>query len=709
MLTRKQRLTSLTLTVLLTVLNLAAFNYLISGWSTFRIDLTEDRQFSISRATRNVLGSLEEDLTIYGYFSERTHPKLAPLVPQIVDLLEEYRALSDGHLSLEIVDPSDDTETEEFAADRFGVRSTPFQLASKYESGIVNAYFAVVVQYGNQYERYGFQDLIAVEPTADGDIDISLRNLEYDLTRAIKKVVYSFHATTDLFARLEHPFKLTTVITPDQLPELLAETPNAVRTAVEEISASAGDMFIYEELDPSQDDLLAQELATRYGMTPMSMGLFSQESFYLYGLLEIDGRIEQLVLTEQDLTAANVREQVEQALKRSLPGFLTTVGISAPRPLDIPPQLQMQMQMQQPPPEFEQIKRFLGQDYEVEDVALQDPVPGSVDILLVLKPSGLTREALYNLDQYLMRGGRIVLCAGNYEADFGQNGLRVRPLDSGVGEWLAHHGVTLQSTLVLDDRNQALPIPEVQYTPLGAIRTWGLAPYPYLVQVREDGFLNRDITATLDSVGIYWGSPLVVDLEREDLEVLPILQSSAVSWTDDDLTRVGVLNYTVPQEGLGPQLLALALNGRFTSYFADRPLRESDDIDQQDPDGINLPTPDEDGSLLAPPAIPLKKSPETRLIVIGNSEFLSDFVAGVLGQVDGGFFAENLLFTKNLIDWATLDNDMIEIRAKGSISRRLEPIDDGKQKFLEAINYLLPLLALGGLAAWVRIRREGRS
>ncbi|MDH3627438.1 MAG: GldG family protein [Acidobacteriota bacterium] len=700
--TRKKRMASLGLTVLLTVVNLVAFNYLISGWSAARLDLTQDRLFSISGATRNVLGSLEEDLTIYGYFSERTHPKLAPLVPQIVDLLEEYRAMADGRLTLEVVDPSGDSDVEAMAADRFGVRSTPFQLASKYETGIVNAYFAIVIQYGDQYERYGFQDLITVEPTADGDIDISLRNLEYDVTRAIKKVVYGFHATADLFDRLDQPVRFTAVMTPSDLPEVLAETPETVRAAVAEIAPRAGQMFVYEELDPSQDPALGQELADRYGMAPMSMGLFSEGSFYLYGLLEIDGRIEQLMLTEPDLTVATVREQIEEAIQRSLPGFLTTVGVVAPKPLDIPPQLQMQMQMQQPPPEFEQVTRYLGQDYEVAEVALADPVPRNVDLLLVLKPNGLTRGALYNLDQYLMRGGRVVLCAGTYEADFDQSGLRVQPVETGLEDWLQHHGVTLTPTLVLDDRNQSLPIPEVQYTSLGAIRTWGLAPYPYLVQVREDGFLNRDITATLDSVGIYWGSPIEVDLDREDVDVLPILQSSDASWIDDDLTKVALLEYTVPEEGTQPHLLSVALNGRFTSYFAERPVREGDD-EPAITEEIDLPTPGDDGSLPAPPEIPLKQSPETRLVVVGNSEFLSDFVAGVLGQVDGGFFAENLRFTKNIIDWATLDNDMIDIRAKGSVSRRLEPIDDGRRKTLEAINYLLPLLALVGLATWRRL------
>ena len=119
------------------------------------------------------------------------------------------------------------------------MQSTPFELASKYETGIVNAYFAVVVQYGDQYERYGFQDLIAVEPAADGDVDVSLRNLEYDVTRAIKKVVSGFHATADLWDRVDRPVRLLAVMSPARLPEVFAEIPDAVRSATAELAERA--------------------------------------------------------------------------------------------------------------------------------------------------------------------------------------------------------------------------------------------------------------------------------------------------------------------------------------------------------------------------------------------------------------------------------------------------------------------------------------
>jgi len=316
-------------------------------------------------------------------------------------------------------------------------------------------------------------------------------------------------------------------------------------------------------------------------------------------------------------------------------------------------------------------------------------------VLLVLKPTDLGERAVYNLDQYLMRGGRVIVCASSYDAQFDLDGLRVAPMRTGLDDWLAHLGVTVGKTLVLDDRNQALPIPEIRQTPLGTLRTWSLAPYPYLVQVRDEGFANRDVTASLDAVGIYWGSPLTVDEKAaEGREVVPILRSSSRSWTDDDSSRVAFVDYEVPAEGTEPRLLAVALGGKFKSYFTERPAPGADAA----AGGAGAPP--------RPPAVPLRESPPTRVVVVGNAAFLSDFVARMIGQVDGSFFLENLRFIENVIDWVSLDSDMLQIRSRGLASRRLERTSKGAEIAIESASYAIPALLLLVLGLNMRWRRR---
>jgi ABC-2 type transport system permease protein len=74
----------------LLVANLVAANVWLSQLSALRADVTEGNIYSISEATRGYLAQLQEPLLIRGYFSNQTHPLLAPLVPQMRDLLNEY-------------------------------------------------------------------------------------------------------------------------------------------------------------------------------------------------------------------------------------------------------------------------------------------------------------------------------------------------------------------------------------------------------------------------------------------------------------------------------------------------------------------------------------------------------------------------------------------------------------------------------------------
>jgi ABC-type uncharacterized transport system involved in gliding motility auxiliary subunit len=156
--------------------------------------------------------------------------------------------------------------------------------------------------------------------------------------------------------------------------------------------------------------------------------------------------------------------------------------------------------------------------------------------------------------------------------------------------------------------------------------------------------------------------------------------------------------YQVPEQGTQPQLLAVALSGPFKSYFADKPVPASGSEAGEAGEGA--------AAAGAARAVPLKESPPTRLVLIANAAFLSDFVARMIGQVDGSFFVENLRFLENAIDWITLDNDMLEIRSRGLVSRRLERTGKGTEIAVESLSYAVPALLLAGLGLQVRWRRR---
>jgi hypothetical protein len=63
-----------------------------------------------------------------------------------------------------------DKETE--ANQTYGIQPTPFQVAGRYEASVINAYFDILVRYGDQNDVLNFRDLIEVERSVTARIDV---------------------------------------------------------------------------------------------------------------------------------------------------------------------------------------------------------------------------------------------------------------------------------------------------------------------------------------------------------------------------------------------------------------------------------------------------------------------------------------------------------------------------------------------------------
>ena len=99
-----------------------AANVLLSGFR-WHVDLTHDKQYTLSAGTRELLGQLNRDITLKFYFSKGSDNVPAMLKQygqHVQELLEEYAAQSKGKLTVESYDPKPDSDEEEWAL-RYGV------------------------------------------------------------------------------------------------------------------------------------------------------------------------------------------------------------------------------------------------------------------------------------------------------------------------------------------------------------------------------------------------------------------------------------------------------------------------------------------------------------------------------------------------------------------------------------------------------------
>ncbi|MBX2811354.1 MAG: Gldg family protein, partial [Myxococcales bacterium] len=219
----------------LVAVNALLLNFVLVSFTSLRVDLTERGEFSISDVTKNMIRNLPEPLLIRGYLSETTHPLLAPMVPRIRDVIEEYGIIGGDLVRTEYVDPRTDPEVEKEANQLYSIKSFPFRVPDSRDRRVVNSYFSILVKYGDQFEVLNFDDLIEVQGTNMRSIEVKLRNLEYDLTSSIKRVAFSFQTLDAVFAKLDQPAEFTAFVTPDTLPENFKDVPDKIKKVLEEL------------------------------------------------------------------------------------------------------------------------------------------------------------------------------------------------------------------------------------------------------------------------------------------------------------------------------------------------------------------------------------------------------------------------------------------------------------------------------------------
>ena len=694
---------------------LAAINLLlVNVWMTplhgLRVDLTAQGQYSLSQTTKDLLGNLQEPLLIRGYISEKSHPLLNPLRPQIADLLREYEIAGNGRVTAEVIDPANDEALETEANQTYGIQPVPFQVTGRYEASVINSYFDILVRYGDQDIVINFQELIEISPNRDGTVDVRLRNLEYDLTSAIKKVVYGFQSVESVLAALSAPVQLTLLVTPaETLPPELQAAPQTIRDVATEIAAQSDGKLIFSEINPDDpaSSITRATLLETYGLQPYLTSLFSDQSYYMHMILQ-NGEQQQLIYPSNDLSEGGVRTVIETALKRSSAGFLKTVGLWTPPST---PTQDMFGQQQQPLSSWANIQQQLAQEYTVQPIDLSTgQAPTNIDTLFVVMPQNLTDKDRFAIDQFLMRGGAVIVAAGNYtiNVDPMTQGLALQPLDGTLQEMLKHYGIEVQPALVMDDQNQPFLVPDPNTVGSGQPQ-YVVADFPFFVDVRQEGMTSGEaMVSGLPAVTLNFVSPVVTNLPADSGRTATVLlQSSAASWTTAD-PNIQPDYALYPERGfavVGEQKaypLAVTVQGSFTSFFEGKP------------SPLTAAPPAADGS--TPPATPvpdtgmINQSPDSaRLVVIGSGSFLDDFITRISQQIVGQQVLNNLQFAQNAVDWSVEDTDLLMIRARGTNTRLLEPLEESERTSWELGNYAVALLALALTAGLWYLRRRNEQ
>lgn len=166
------RLNKYTVTLLLFVAIIVLVN-LLSEQFFFRLDLTENHQYTLSKATKSILKDLDDPITVKAYFSKDIPAQLIKTKNDFREMLVEYGKISGQMVVYNFISPNEDEEVEQEAMQN-GIQPVVINVREKDQMKQQRAYMGAVLSLGTRKEI-----IPVVQPGLA---------MEYTLSTAIKKL-----------------------------------------------------------------------------------------------------------------------------------------------------------------------------------------------------------------------------------------------------------------------------------------------------------------------------------------------------------------------------------------------------------------------------------------------------------------------------------------------------------------------------------------
>lgn len=471
--------------------------------------------------------------------------------------------------------------------------------------------------------------------------------------------------TVDVLQGLPTPVTVRAVFT-DGLPARFARLRQQSIDVLDEFSVRSGGKFRYTVVDPDADSLLKSEMREA-GMQEIEVaertrgGAVSRRGFL--GLeLRFGDDLELVPL----VTSAEGLEYEIMLRIRKLAGLRSAVGViqgvgtgkvfmleptggqSIPRSgfAEVFPSFAN---------ELDRLARITGLDGVAR-------IPDSVGCVVVAAPRALDSITLSALQDWVNRGGSLLVLAPALDAAFMPDDVRLHRTPPASAALLARFGVSVDSLLLLDRRHGAAFFGASPYG----------VPYPPFIEIREDGFgTGQSITSGLGSLSLPWTASL-------DTFPVPGLRSTSVLLRSSDAaSRVSLPIDLAPRDARAGETWPSGIPGR-RMLAVERVLRVASGRD-------------------------------AHLVVIANSLFVTDFYAGwsAQGGETGGL--ENLAFVLAAIDHLTEDPRWGALRTKQMVNRPISEAGDHHRYTWMAFCLGAPVFLFSLAGVWYLGRRRWAS
>jgi ABC-type uncharacterized transport system involved in gliding motility auxiliary subunit len=482
--------------------------------------------------------------------------------------------------------------------------------------------------------------------------------LRWDLTE--EKLFTLSPGSRNLVGKLDRPvvLKFFSSTSAPEIPGPFKAFSRQVEDLLREYVRISQGRVTLEKYDP-QPDSDAEEMAHRFGIQGQPLGMMGP-TLYL-GVVAVSGAEQQMMpvidprteeMLEYNLTRMIARVAHPQ---RPVIGVLSSLPVLGSDPSDSPPMGGPRPTAQPPWLAFQGLK----EDYQVR------PVPSSaitiapdITTLVVVHPKNLSEETLFAIDQFVLRGGRLLafvdpLCVSDESASGGMQGMSMPRASSDLPRLFNTWGITYDSSRVIADIDAGTTVRGRDNQPEQS---------PLFLSLDPTRFNSSEVAlASLDSLLLPFAGVFEVQ-KREGLTSTVLLRSSSnaqrvsalmAGFGSDNIRR----DFKSEQQAFP---LAIRLSGVFQTAF---------------PEG-RPKTAGAETNALATVETPRIQNASDRpglVVVVGDVDCLANSFCvremNFLGASVNQPFNDNIALFANLIDQTAGGTDLIGIRSRGKSER----------------------------------------
>jgi len=661
-----------------------------------RLDLTESGLYSLSPPSIDAVSALREPLTIRAFFTPNLPAPYNTAEQAVRDLLEEYAVYGGEFFNYQFISMGAEEVGQEEAianeelARQYLIYPIQIERLERDEVTLSTAYTGMALIHG---------DLIETIPSITDPDQLELTITEA-ITKLTERISRLLALEEDIMVRLYFSSPLT------MLAPGVDQFPAAIEELVKELNAGYFDRLQYEHID-ADEELVPLEEATRLRLAPLQLQGPDGSAALAYAGLSVTSAettitmnlLQGSVMGYQLADLETIRRSLDDTLKNVL-GTQEEMGYLAD--FETPPyrgRANATTPTDMVEAELSNLFQLVSAEYTYRGLLLEDRlVPEGVRSMLVVGPQEpLSEWALFQIDQFLLRGGSLMLFLDSHNifvsqgSGFGGGGAFHLPRETGLEAMLEHYGIRLKQSYVLDEQAfvQRQPSPRGGY----------VESEIYFAPLLKEAEIDQEVSflTNLEELIMLNISPLELVNEnlQEGVTYTEALRTSPTAWEMEG--RIDLMGAQPPGEDVRTSFpLGYLAEGTFTSYFAEReiPERPRDEPSSQDDE-------EEAAPVISAEELQAEQSftpeGEGRLFVVGTSAILGSGFIDVQGR------NPNSLLLLNLIDSMNGRDDRALMRTKGRRVRPLREIEPPARTAIKtfAVAGLPALVVLAGVVVWV--------